>query len=367
MSYARDGASIKKNQEAYAKYRSKVKYGTTQFEADNGANADLRSGTTDKSGQRIGGFDQAGYSLGSNADEINYRINKNGSFSMKDLNDLNTFGGRADKDGILKRKNASDLKVSGGKNGGAWRTIDDMANNNTGDQTYKFDQDVLDHVASKRKQADAVKAQETNRKEAKERAKMAKFNKQREAAHSKGEAYGSVEEAAAKRKADDDRAASMGDAEVKQLQESRQSEEQERKALDDLVQKRKSGAKLSCAERRKLNMNVSDCSDSETDQANASKPQQSNTDQTQQFNTSQTGQSATDKSKQSNATDRAQQYKSRFSAKRSSSTARQGSNKQKSFNRFSSKNNGSFDRFTNKNKGSFNRFSNKNNGSFTNT
>lgn len=261
MSYARDGKSIKQNAAAYSTYRDNVKFGTTQFEADSSANENLKAATTNEKGKRIGGFDQAGYSLGSNADEINYRINKKGSFSMQDLNDLNTFGGRADKNGILKRDNASDLKVSGGANGGAWRDIDDMVNNNTGDQSYNFDQDVLDHVAGKRKQADDAKAQETNRKEAKQRAQASRINREREAAHSKGEAYGSVEEQAAKRSADDKRAASMGKAEVQQLEQSRQTEEQERKELEDLVHKRKTGGRLTCAERRKLNMNVDDCSD----------------------------------------------------------------------------------------------------------
>ena len=163
MSYARDPAAIKANEKAYAKYRDTIgSYAVTSYEADQGAIDDLKSATKYDSGQRIGGFNQSGHIMGSGADEINYRINKSGTFTMKDVKDIDTFGGRADDGGVLVRKNASDLKVGGGKGGGIWRSIDDMINNSDGraETNYKFDQDVIDYTAKMRAADDRRQAAE---------------------------------------------------------------------------------------------------------------------------------------------------------------------------------------------------------------
>ena len=162
MSYARDTKSIKANEAAYADYRDTVgDYAVTRFEADPVAVKELKQRTVGEDGRRIGGFDQVGYVMGQGADEINYRINKSGTFTMADLKDMDTFGGRADDGGVLVRKNASDLKVSGGVGGGAWRDVDDMIHNSDGGWSAdNFDADVVAHTAKMRAADDKRQAAE---------------------------------------------------------------------------------------------------------------------------------------------------------------------------------------------------------------
>ena len=167
MSYARDAEAIKANSKAYAAYRDKVKYGTLRDEADSDAISALKSGTTTTDGKRRGGFDQGGHVIGSEADELYYRMNKKGSISMNDIKDITSFGGRADKDGIVQIKNGADRKVS---NGNLFRSVQDMQE--TGD--YKFDDDVISWAKKQREADDARRAPELARKAAKRKAQEAR-------------------------------------------------------------------------------------------------------------------------------------------------------------------------------------------------
>lgn len=245
MSYARDAENIKKNEEAYGKFRDQNKYGTHKKDA---VGLDqLKQDTTDQDGSRIGKFDQVGHQVGSGADELNYRMNNKGSVSMDDIKDINSFGGKADKDGVVKVQNGADYKA-GGDN--LWRDVQDM--NETGN--YKFDDDVTSWAQGKRNAWDKKKGEETAGKQAKQAAEKNDLDNRRNKARMAGEAFGSSEEQAQKNKADDERAKRLGPDEVKKLNDSRASEEGEREELKALVQKRKNGANLTCAERRRLKM-----------------------------------------------------------------------------------------------------------------
>ena len=219
MSYARDEKSIKANAKAYAQYRSKVKYGTLRSEADDTAVQALISGTTEE-GRSRGGFDHAANNsgqseMGSHADEINYRINKNGTFTMDDYKDMTTMGGRVNDQGVLVRKNAGDIKTRHGHGPGSMshtaNAIDDMIHNsNMGGKDYKFDQNVIDYVAGKRKEVDDKKARETAAKERKQQAIREDNERRRKEAPAQGKPSGSSEEAASKPEAENEEAADEG-------------------------------------------------------------------------------------------------------------------------------------------------------------
>ena len=220
-SYASDAASIKKNSKAYAAYRDKVKWGTLKSEADPEAVAALKAGTTAKSGHRIGGFDQAGFAMGSAADELYYRMNKNGSVSMDDIKDMRSFGGRADKDGVITSK--SGRQVKGGDN--LFRSIEDMQA--SGD--YKFDDDVISWAKGQRDAENKRRAPELARRAAKEKARSADYERRKAEARAAGKPFGSVEEDAAKRKAEYEKAKAEGPEALKALQDARAAEEAERR------------------------------------------------------------------------------------------------------------------------------------------
>ena len=244
-SYARDSENLQKNAGGYSEYRKQNKWGTHK---KNAVGIDkLKESTTDESGKRQGGFDWEGHQMGSGADELNYRMNNKGSVSMDDIKDINSFGGKADKDGVVKVQNGADYKA-GGDN--LWRDVQDM--NETGN--YKFDDDVTSWAQEKRNTWDKKKGEETAVKQAKQAAEKNDLDNRRNKARMAGEAFGSSEEQAQKNKADDARAKDLGPDEEKKLNDSRASEESERKGLADLVEKRKSGANLTCAERRRLKM-----------------------------------------------------------------------------------------------------------------
>ena len=261
MSYARDEESIKANEKAYAEYRSKVKYGTLRSEADGNAVQALIAGTT-KDGIRVGGFDQGGLrsgqnEMGSAADEINYRINKHGTFTMKDYKDMTTMGGRVNDEGVLVRKNAGDIKTRHGHGPGSMshtaHAIDDMIHNSSlGGKTYKFDDDVVDYVAGKRKEVDDRKAAQTAARDLRKEKIRAGNERRRAEAHAAGKPYGSIEEAAFKRKAEDEKAQAEGPEAVKALAAQRSQQEEESRTHDRLVQKRRSGGQLTCAEQSQL-------------------------------------------------------------------------------------------------------------------
>ncbi len=140
MSYG-SGNEWRTNADAYAKFRDENKWGNDRNLGYN-ARKSIRESTTR-------GFNDQGFSIGQGPDEIYYRMQKNGGeFTMDDVNDMITLGGKADKDGLVVVQNGSDYKTNHANN--LFRDVQDMAKGNQHREAVKFSDEVTQWAASER-------------------------------------------------------------------------------------------------------------------------------------------------------------------------------------------------------------------------
>ena len=187
MSYG-SGNEWRQNADAYAKFRDENKWGNDRNLGYN-ARKSIRDTTTR-------GFNDQGFSIGQGPDEIYYRMQKNdGKFTMDDVNDMITLGGKADKTGLVKVQGASDYKVQHANN--LFRDVQDMAKSSQHREGVKFSKEITDWAASERERDNYENRHiiaDKARRKAEREAKPDKTGK-RDAAHDDG-AGGTSEEMA---------------------------------------------------------------------------------------------------------------------------------------------------------------------------